>query len=96
MKYITLGFYILFFIYQVAKYGVLLSSLQEPNYDYAMLTVNFVLVIYWSVLLWRAKNKSKNEKLGKTIGMVFLSFVYVPLVAFSLSKTLGDHKPEDE
>lgn len=57
-------------------FGVLLSIIPF---------VGTILMIVWSVFIWHGVSKNFGKETGFTVGLVLLSIVFVPILAFGKS-----------
>lgn len=86
MKYLTIGFYVCALILNIVSYGLLLKFPGMHFFELLFVVGNFLLMGYWLFALWRSDNFKKNEKIGYSFGLVLITFVYAPLIAFKIER----------
>lgn len=86
MKYLTVCFYVLILIFNSIAYGLIIDIPGMKILEIIFIIGNFFFIVYWIIILWKSQKFESNAKIGYTIGLIFIPFVFAPLLAFQINK----------
>ncbi|MFT6246371.1 MAG: hypothetical protein ACJAXI_003149 [Crocinitomicaceae bacterium] len=87
MKYLTLVFYVLALALNLIAYGLIVHISALPILEILFVIGNLFFMVYWIIILRKSNKIEPKAKTGYIVGLIFITFVYAPLLAFKLDKS---------
>lgn len=83
MKFLTLGFYIVFLAVLISNiFGFIVFFDSYDQVIFALWLINLFFIIYWNIFLWKRKDLSQGAKIGFLAGSIIFPYIVLPFVAF--------------